>query len=201
MHISEGVLSAPLLAGGAIVAIAGVSAGLRSLKPEEVAKTAVLSSAFFVASLIHIPVGPTSAHLLLNGIMGVMLGWAAFPALLVALFLQAMFFQFGGITVLGVNTLIFAIPAVLSYYLFDLASRYRPSLVIPAAFLCGFLAVFFSALLLALALVATSESFWMVARVALAAHLPVMVIEGGITALFVGFLKKVQPELLPGYAT
>jgi len=32
-----------------------------------------------------------------------------------------------------------------------------------------------------------------------AAHLPVMIIEGIVTALCVAFLKKVQPSILPGY--
>ena len=69
------------------------------------AQVGILSSAFFMASLIHVPIGPSSVHLLLNGIVGLLLGWGAFPAILVGLALQAMFFQFGGITVLGVNTL------------------------------------------------------------------------------------------------
>ncbi|MCK7503783.1 MAG: energy-coupling factor ABC transporter permease [Desulfobacterales bacterium] len=43
------------------------------------------------------------------------------------------------------------------------------------------------------------EIFWSVAALVLAAHLPVMVIEGIVTALCVAFLKKVQPSMLPGY--
>lgn len=35
------------------------------------------------------PSGITSAHLILNGLLGVMLGWAAFPAILAALALRA----------------------------------------------------------------------------------------------------------------
>ena len=46
----------------------------------------------------------SSAHLILNGLLGVVLGWAAFPVIFVALLLQAVLFQFGGFTVLGVNT-------------------------------------------------------------------------------------------------
>jgi cobalt/nickel transport system permease protein len=55
-----------------------------------------------VSSLVSVPVGPGSVHLLLNGLMGLLLGWAAVPAILVALILQAVFFGFGGILVLGV---------------------------------------------------------------------------------------------------
>ena len=51
-----------------------------------------------------------------------------------------------------------------------------------------------------LALMFTEESFWSVAALVLAAHVPVMVIEGIITAMCVVFLKKVQPSMLPGFS-
>ncbi|MFP4388984.1 MAG: energy-coupling factor ABC transporter permease, partial [Desulfococcaceae bacterium] len=51
MHISEGVLSAPVLIAGAAVAAAGVAAGLRQLDEERIPRAALLSAAFFVASL------------------------------------------------------------------------------------------------------------------------------------------------------
>jgi len=73
---------------------------------------------FFVASLIHIPIGPSSAHLVLNGLVGVLLGWAAFPSIFVGLVLQALVFQFGGLTTLGVNTFAMAMPGVVVYFAF-----------------------------------------------------------------------------------
>ena len=88
MHISEGVLSGPVLVAGAAVAMAGAAAGLKKLELDRVAQAGMLSAAFFVASLIHVPVGPSSIHLILNGIVGLLLGWAAFPAILTALLLQ-----------------------------------------------------------------------------------------------------------------
>jgi len=118
MHISEGVLSGPVLLTGGVLTVAGTAIGLKKLDFERIARAGILSSAFFVASLIHVPVGPSSVHLILNGIVGLILGWGAFPAILVALFLQGMLFQFGGLTTLGVNTLIMALPAVVCYYSF-----------------------------------------------------------------------------------
>jgi len=70
MHISEGILSAPVLLTGAALAVAGVAVGLKRLPPERMPQAAILSSAFFVASLVHVPVGFTSAHLILNGLLG-----------------------------------------------------------------------------------------------------------------------------------
>ena len=125
MHISEGILSGPVLISGVVLAAAGTAIGLKKLDYERIPRAAILSAAFFVASLIHVPIGPSSVHLILNGIIGLILGWGAFPVILVALVLQAVFFQFGGITTLGVNTMIMAFPAIICYYLFGGLVRKR----------------------------------------------------------------------------
>ena len=199
MHISEGVLSAPVLVAGAAVALAGTAAGLKKLELDRVAQAGMLSAAFFVASLIHVPVGPSSVHLILNGIVGLLLGWAAFPAILTALLLQAMMFQYGGITTLGVNTVIMALPAVICYYLFGSLIHKSKRLAVPAAFACGAGSVFLGAVLAGFSLMSTEGSFLEVAGLVVTAHLPVMIIEGLVTVFCVGFLKKVKPEMLPGY--
>jgi cobalt/nickel transport system permease protein len=183
--------------GGAGLAAAGTAVGLKKLDYERVPQVAVLSSAFFVASLVHIPIGPASVHLILNGLMGLILGWVAFPAILVALLLQAVLFQYGGLTSLGVNTVIMSLPAVLCFYAFRAGARSERSRVsLTSAFLCGFTAVLAGSLLVALALVFTGESFLLAGKLIVAAHLPVMVIEGVVTALCVRFLRKVKPEIL-----
>ena len=199
MHISEGVLNAPVLITGAVLTIAGAAAGLKQMDYDRVAHVGVLSAAFFVASLIHVNVGPSSAHLILNGILGLLLGWAAFPAILVALILQSIFFQFGGITTLGVNTLLMALPAVICYYAFGKLIHLSPAIALIGSFSCGFVSVLLSALLLGLALIFTETNFWAVSGLIVAANFPVMIIEGIVTAFCVAFLKKVHPEMLPGH--
>ncbi|EFK10408.1 CbiM protein [delta proteobacterium NaphS2] len=198
MHISEGVLSGPVLISGIVLAATGTAIGLKKLNYDRIPRAAILSAAFFVASLIHVPIGPSSVHLILNGIVGLILGWGAFPVILVALTLQAVFFQFGGITTLGVNTVIMAFPAVLCYYLFGRLVGKGPRIALPAAFLCGSLSVFLAGILVGLALTFTEENFLKAAYLVVMAHIPVMIIEGIITAFCVLFLKKVQPEMLPG---
>ncbi|MDX1709090.1 MAG: cobalt transporter CbiM [Desulfobacterales bacterium] len=199
MHISEGVLSGPVLISGGALAAVGTAIGLKKLDYDRIAKAGILSAAFFVASLVHVPVGPTNAHLILNGLVGLLLGWAAFPAILVALVLQAVLFQFGGFTGLGVNTIIMAAPAVLCYFVCSPFLHKGSKLALSAAFACGFLSVMLSALVLGLALVFTEENFFEVSAIVIAGHIPVMVIEGLITAMCVAFLKKVQPTMLPGF--
>jgi cobalt/nickel transport system permease protein len=198
MHISEGVLSAPVLLSGGALAAAGTAVGLKKLDYDRIAQAGILSAAFFVASLVHVPVGPANAHLILNGLVGLLLGWAAFPVILVALILQAVLFQFGGITALGVNTIIMALPAVMCYFICSPFLHKKRSLALTASFACGFLSVAFSALILGLALIFTEENFFEVSAIVIAAHIPVMIIEGFITAMCVAFLKKVQPNMLPG---
>ncbi|MBW1837726.1 MAG: cobalt transporter CbiM [Deltaproteobacteria bacterium] len=201
MHISEGVLSAPVLLSGAALTAAGTAIGLKNLDYDHIAQVGILSATFFVASLIHVPIGPSSVHLLINGIVGLLLGWAAFPAILVGLALQAMFFQFGGITVLGVNTLNVAGPAVVCYYLFGPWVRKKTAVATVAAFACGALSVFLTALMVAVSLMFTEESFFEIASMVVVAHVPVMIIEGIVTGFCIAFLKKVQPASLPGFSS
>ena len=198
MHIAEGVLSPAVLGGGAVLALAGTAQGLRRLEYDRLVTVGILSAAFFVASLIHVPVGLASAHLVLNGLVGVLLGWAAFPSILVALLLQALLFQFGGITVLGVNTFTMGFAAVASWYVFRAVCRLCPGMggVRAGAFMGGALGVALAAVLTALALAFPDEGFWLAAQLLLLAHLPVMLAEGLVTMFTVSFIMRVRPELL-----
>ncbi len=196
MHISEGVLPASVLVGGAVIAIAGTAYGLKRLDFDRIPQAGILAASFFVASLIHVPLGVASVHLILNGLVGIILGWGAFPVIMVALLLQSVFFQFGGLTTLGVNTVLMATPAVVVYFIFSRLINSRDSVVWVLSFLCGFLAVLLAALILGLALLMIGVAFRELAALIFVAHLPVMIIEGIITAFCIRFLMKVQPSLL-----
>jgi cobalt/nickel transport system permease protein len=194
-HIPDGVLSAPLLITGAVASSALLAAALRRLELDQIPRAAVLSAAFFVCSLISIPLGPASVHLLLNGLMGLLLGWAALPALLIALVLQAAFFGHGGILALGVNTLNLALPALAC------ALALRPLLAVGgSAFWVGAAAgaagVLLAALLTALSLALSGEPFVPAAQVLLFAYAPLALVEGLISGTVVRFLKRVDPQLL-----
>ena len=201
MHISEGILSGPVLLSGAALAAAGTAVGLKKIDYDRLPKAGMLSATFFVASLIHVPAGPSNVHLVLNAIVGLLLGWGAFPSILVALALQAIFFQYGGITTLGVNTVIMALPAVLCYLVAGRMLKKGKTTALLTSFACGFFSVLMSSLLVGCALIFTEEDFFEVSGMVVLAHLPVMVIEGIVTALCVAFLRKVQPSMLPGHTT
>jgi cobalt/nickel transport system permease protein len=197
MHVSEGMLSGEVLAAGAALAAGGVGIGLRRMEYRKVPEVAMLASAFFVASLIHFPVGPGSIHLTLNGLLGLLLGWMAFPSVFIALALQAVVFQYGGLTTLGVNTVIVALPGVISYYALRIFVRKGAiSVCLAAGALAGAAGVALGMVLMTLALVGTGEEFLPIMKVLALAHVPALFIEAGVSAFVVMFLLKVKPEVL-----
>ncbi len=197
MHIVDGALSIPVVATGAILTLGGVALGLKKMDYDHLPQVGVLSAAFFIASYIHLPIGFSSVHLILNGLIGLALGWAAFPALLVALFLQAVFFGFGGFVVLGVNTLNIALPAVLVYYLCRHGiSASSPKVAAAWGAIGGAGAIIVTTLMVALSLMMSGEAFALAAKATFVAHIPVMVVEGFVTAAAVLLIRKVKPEFL-----
>ena len=123
VHISDGVLTVPWLAGGFVLTAFLLWLGTRRLRDEEIPRVAILTAAFFVSSLIHIRVGPTSIHLLLTGLVGVLLGVRAAPAIFVGLLLQVLLIQHGGYFSLGVNTCVMTVPALLACVVFQATHR------------------------------------------------------------------------------
>lgn len=196
-HIPDGVANVPVLIAGAVISAAGIGLGLRALTPERMPKVAVLSAVFFVASLIHLPAGPASVHLILNGIMGAVLGVAAFPAIVVALLLQAVLFGFGGLVVLGVNAMNMGVPALVAGWAFRILWRPgqpRRTAILGAA--CGGGAVALTALMVSVSLGLSGREFLPAAKLVALTALPVMVVEAAFTAAALGLIARVKPELL-----
>ncbi|MBQ3058833.1 MAG: cobalt transporter CbiM [Desulfovibrio sp.] len=196
MHISEGVLSPVLLSCGYVLTAAGTYVGLHKADYGRLTTAAVLASFFFVASLIHVPLGPGNVHLILNGLLGLFLGWTVFPALLVALLLQAVLFRYGGIAVLGINTFDMAFPALLCHCLFRSWLCKNNIFRIAGAFCCGALSVAGASLCTAAALALSNEGFLTSAKILFTAHIPIMIIEGCLTVLIVSYIAKNRPGLL-----
>jgi len=196
-HIPDGVVTIPVLAAGAAITVGGLVWGLRALSPERMPRVAVLSAVFFVASLIHLPAGPASVHLILNGLMGAVLGAAAYPAIVVALLLQAVLFVFGGLAVLGVNAADMGVPAILAGLAFRaLWRRDAPRRTAVLGALCGGGAVVLTSLMLAGALALSGREFLPAAQVVLLTALPVVAVEAAFTAAALGLIARVKPELL-----
>lgn len=165
-------------------------------RSEDLPKVAVVAAAFFVAALMHVPLGPTSVHLLLPGLVGALLGPSAFLAIALGLVLQSLMFQFGGLTALGGNSLLMGLPALACGLLFQTLKGVTAKRQMIVGGICGGLGIAGSALILALLLAGSGEDFLGVAKLALAAHLPVVFIEALVAAFIIRFLFKVKPEML-----
>jgi len=120
VHISEGTLRPEWVLAGLVLFVGLVVASCYRLHEEEIPRISLLTAAFFISSLIHVQAGPTSVHLLLNGLLGIMLGWRAPLAIGVGLLLQAALFGHGGFTTLGASGCVIAVPALLA------AAAFRP---------------------------------------------------------------------------
>lgn len=191
------MLSTPVLISGVVATASLLAVAIRRLDYDRIPQAAVLSAAFFVASLVSVPVGPSSVHLILNGLMGMILGWAAVPAIFVALIMQAVFFGYGGLLVLGVNTMNIALPALLCAALLGPALRRsggRSSLIWGA--ISGAVGVLLTGTLVSLCLGLSSTDFLPAAQVVLATYIPLMIAEAAVTGFTLGFILKVAPELI-----
>ena len=201
MHIADGILSAPVIAAGfgGTAVIAAVT--MRKMNLEEIPKISVMAAVFFVVNLIHIPIGPTSIHFIMNGLVGVILGPRAFAAIMLGVVLQAFLFGFGGVTVIGVNCVMLGGGALISYFIWQLRHRFPAGDRIEPVFgaVAGAVGVALSGVILALALFTSGDEFWATAGYAMAAHVPALIIEAIVVGACVTFLKKARPDMLAGH--
>ena len=212
MHIPDGFITAPVCAGGYAVTAAVTWYSIRKINQkenfrEDIPKAALLTAAFTVVSWIHIPIPPASVHLVLNGLMGALLGYFAFPAILIGLFFQAVLFQHGGLSTLGVNAIIMGAPAILSYYIFRLRHKMKKNERVTTGifgFLAGSVGIALSVAMFVVILLTCIPADFDVATertaiyVLALAYLPLIAIEGAFTALIAVFLQRVRPGILEG---
>lgn len=197
VHISDGVLPPVMLAAGFLFTAILLFLSLKDMRVEEIPKISLITAALFVASLVHFPVGPTSVHLVMNGLAGILLGRRALIGVFVALTLQAVFFQHGGLSVLGVNAFNIGVPALLAWQMFERRRGLEsPRLEVVFGALAGGLAVLASVLMVSLELLALGEAFNEISLLVIGAHLPVILIESLVVGGAAGFLLKVKPEML-----
>lgn len=202
MHLHEAVLAGSpagigVLCAGAVGTAVGTAIGLRKMDNEHVPCVAVVTSAFFVISSIHVPAGVTSVHLVLTGLVGLLLGWTAFPALLIALMLQALLLGHGGVLALGINTLVMATPAVVCHHVFRRSVCCGHDKVAGlAGVVGGATGVLGAAFLMSTALWLSGEAFTVPAVAILVSHLGVALVEGLVTGGAVVFLRRVRPDVL-----
>lgn len=212
MHIPDGILPPTVTIGGYAMTGAVTWFSLRQIDREgnpqaNIPKASLLTAAFFVASSIRVPVPPASVHLVLNGLLGAVLGYYAFPAILVGLFFQAVMFQHGGLSTLGVNAILMGVPALMAGYIFRLRSLLGPENKLWTGilgFIAGAVAVALATFIFFVLIVTNlpGDINVQAERTAIyalmLAHIPLAAIEGVFVAMVALFLQQVKPEMLKG---
>jgi cobalt/nickel transport system permease protein len=200
VHLSDGAIADPWLVAGFAGAAILLLLAMWRMREEEIPRIGVLTAAFFVGSSIHIPLAvlPTSVHLILNGLVGVILGRRAPLAITIGLLLQYLLLSHGGYTTLGLNACIVGIPAVIAGWCYPILRRlglsaFTRGVILGASAAAGAVTLNFFVLLLA-----GKEDWSTLAKLVLLAHVPVVLIEGAMLGVIVRYLEKVKPEMLAG---
>ncbi len=199
MHLADGVINVPTIAATYAGTAALVGYGIGKIKEEEIPKISLMTGTFFAVSLISIPVGPSSIHPLIAGLIGVMLGKRAPVAIFIGLLFQALLFQHGGLTTLGANTLMLAIPALLSHTLYQ---RIKGDNAMKKGMIVGATATIMSVILLVAVLVTSQPLFAQgaasVVNLIIIGHIPLVVIEAFVTGSALQLIMKSRPNWITG---
>lgn len=191
MHISDGGLSTAVCAAGYAITAAGIAFAVKGTKEEDIPKISLMAGTFFAISLIMIPIPPSSVHPLMCGLIGIILGRKSPLAFFPALLLQAIFFQHGGITTLGANTLMLSVSSMLSWVIFY---KWKSKTILLKGMVVGALSVVLVVLVLA-CLLLTGGKFAKETFIALfISHSLVMAVEAVLTGFAVRLMIKAKPE-------
>ncbi len=200
VHLSDGALATAWWASGFGALAVLLTVAMWKVREDEIPRIGVLTAAFFVASSVHIKLAvlPTSVHLILNGLVGVVLGRRAPLAVAIGLGLQYLLLQHGGLTTIGINACIVSVPALAAGALYPLLRRvgvpaFARGVLLGGGAVAGAVTLNFLALLFG-----GKEDWQVLAKLVLLAHVPVVVIEGLMLGVLVSYLEKVKPDMLGG---
>jgi len=211
VHVPDGFLNAGVSVATGVVSAGGFGFSLVRAKEslsDRLAPMAGLVAAFvFAVQMLNFPVAAgTSGHLLGGALACIMVGpWAGTIAVAIVLVVQALLFADGGLTALGTNVLLISIiPGWGGLAIFLGLRKLLPSnrgSVVAASFVAALLSVVIAAFAFVVLYAAGGTGNAPVSTV-LAAMLSVHVLvglgEGLITALTVGAVVSVRPDLVYG---
>ncbi|WP_327717598.1 energy-coupling factor ABC transporter permease [Streptomyces sp. NBC_00490] len=211
MHVPDGFIDAPTSAAAGAVAAAAVAVSLRGARRELDERTAPLAglvAAFiFAVQMLNFPVAAgTSGHLLGGALAAILVGpYTGVLCVSVVLLMQGILFADGGLTALGVNiTVMGCVTTVVAYAVFrglvKVLPRTRRS-VTAASFVAAVLSVPAAALAFTLIYAiggTTDVAIGKVATAMVGVHVLIGIGEAVITALTVGAVIAVRPDLVYG---
>ncbi|MGV9451866.1 energy-coupling factor ABC transporter permease [Streptomyces sp. NPDC003635] len=211
MHVPDGFIDAPTSVATGAVAAAAVAVSLRGARRELDERTAPLAglvAAFiFAVQMLNFPVAAgTSGHLLGGALAAILVGpYTGVLCVSVVLLMQGILFADGGLTALGVNiTNMAVVTTVVAYGLFrglvKILPRTRRSVTV-ASFVAALVSVPSAALAFTLMYAiggTTDVSIGKVAGAMVGVHVLIGIGEAAITALTVGAVIAVRPDLVYG---
>ena len=211
MHIPDGFINVATAAGAGLVAASGLGASLRrtgrDLSDRQIPFAGLTAAFIFAVQMLNFPVGAgTSGHLLGGSLAAILLGpWLGALAVAVVVFVQALMFADGGIVALGLNVLNMALITTLAGWgvfrsLVKVLPR-RSSAVMIASMVAGAISVVASALAFVLQYASGGEGaapLQTVFQAMVGVHSLIGIGEGVITALAVGTVLAVRPDLIRG---
>ncbi|MYQ77495.1 MULTISPECIES: energy-coupling factor ABC transporter permease [unclassified Streptomyces] len=211
MHVPDGFINAPVSAVAGVVAAGAVAVSLRGARRELNERTAPLAglvAAFiFAVQMLNFPVAAgTSGHLLGGALAAILVGpYTGVLCISVVLLMQGILFADGGLTALGVNVLdMGVVTTVVAYALFrglvGVLPRTRRSMT-AASFVAALVSV-------PAAACAFTLMYWIggttdipigkVFTAMVGVHVLIGIGEAVITALTVGAVLAVRPDLVHG---
>ena len=211
MHVPDGFINAPVSLAAGVVAVGGLAVCLRGARRElddRTAPMAGLVAAFiFAVQMLNFPVASgTSGHLLGGALAAVLVGpYTGALCVAVVLLVQGVFFADGGITALGLNIINMSLVTVVTGYLvfrgLTQILPYSNRSVVGSAFVAAFVSVPVASLSFVLFYAVggtTDVSLGAVMTAMVAVHVLIGIGEAFITALTVGSIVAVRPDLVHG---
>ncbi|MFD7132788.1 energy-coupling factor ABC transporter permease [Streptomyces sp. NPDC059894] len=211
MHVPDGFINAPTSAVTGVVAAGAIAVSLRGARRELDERTAPLAglvAAFiFAVQMLNFPVAAgTSGHLLGGALAAILVGpYTGVLCVSVVLLMQGILFADGGLTALGVNITDMAIvTTVVAYAVFRGLVKVLPrgrGAITAASFVAALLSVPAAALAFTLLYWiggTTDIAIGKVATAMVGVHVLIGIGEAAITALTVGAVVAVRPDLVYG---
>lgn len=211
MHVPDGFINAPVSVAAGVVAATAVAVSLRGARRELDERTAPLAglvAAFiFAVQMLNFPVAAgTSGHLLGGALAAILVGpFTGVLCVSVVLLMQGILFADGGLTALGVNITVMAVvTTVVAYAVFrglvKLLPRKRRSITV-SAFVAAVISVPAAAVAFTLIYAVggtTDVPIGQVFTAMVGVHVLIGIGEAAITALTVGSVIAVRPDLVYG---
>lgn len=198
MHISDGFIGLTQCAIGYGATACALTAIAVKTEEENIPKIALMSAAFFASSLIHLKIGATSIHFTLIGLIGIILGWHSIIAIFTGLLFQMAMFSHGGITTLGINTLIFTIPAMLTYMLIKSLAPLKPSIKLFSLFCAvgSFLAITVASFLVYIVILTSGQGFHNLAIIFSLSNFVLSGLEAIVTYFIIKQILLIKPSMI-----